>query len=232
MSFRALLFPLVVLIPLGGCGGGGSSGAPASTASAASEPKATGHVADAPAGTQVIVSSTPGASDLLALSAAVLDVHEVGPDGAFFIHPEATNVVVSAPGKALLRAPVSSSSAPLHLEPEAVLSARITDPAGRPEEDALVLVLEADAALPLSPLDLVTGADGRVQIGRLPTGRYELLVAAASGSRYVTAEVDLTSGATTTLELVASEDDALERRFLRITGAPFPGDALAREEVR
>ncbi|MBL4845759.1 MAG: hypothetical protein JKY65_09545 [Planctomycetes bacterium] len=191
-----------------------------------------GRVVGAEAGSVVfLVRSDASAHDLRALADTILDVTETDATGSYgFAAPAETGgleVVVSAPGKALGRAPLGQE---IVLEPEGRVEITALDASGQPVELAFALVLDAQGTpLPLPTAPLVSDEAGALQVTRLPSGRCEVIVASPDLQRIARLQVDVASGQTyqETLELV--EDDELTRRFLVIAGGPEVAAAIGEE---
>ena len=191
-----------------------------------------GTVLGAEAGSEVfLVRPDANARDLRALADTILDVSETDATGRFtFAGPRDSSgleVLVSAPGKALCRAPLGQE---LRLEPEGRIEITAKDSLGQPIELAFALVLDAQGTpLPVPVASLVSDASGALQVTRLPAGSCEMLVASADLQRIARLQLDVAAGQTyrETLELL--EDDALTRRFLSIASGPEVAAAIGEE---
>jgi hypothetical protein len=240
----------LALITLCGCTGDSSSSsssrrATTSTQAAVSTPAqpaaagatdVRGTVRSAPAETTVLLLGAAERPDLLALGDAVLDLQGVDSDGAFLLHAPAgrtaREVVVSAPGQALLRASLPLTG-PLVLDPEARVACRVVGQNQDALEGAFALVLDAAGVpMPLPPVELVSTPSGVLTVTGLPAGTFELLVAAADGDRYGSLVVDVTRGQHISKDLELAVAPELERRFLKIAAGIDTQQPNRREETR
>jgi hypothetical protein len=228
---------VLVLLALiaAGCGDGSSGGA--ARVAPALSPAIAGRVPGAPEGT-VVHLLAPGevAADagLLAHAEAIVDTLDVGADGGFALEPGAAapaslEVLVSAPGRALLRVPFAAlAGGEVALEPEAVISLRLARADGAPEVDAVAVVLGRDGApLPLPPETLASGIDGELRATRLPGGDYTLVVGSADGRRHAMIDVSVPGGARAFQAVTLTEDPEAERRFLDVVIGVDSADAAA-----
>lgn len=189
-----------------------------------------GRVLGAEAGSEVfLVRPDAGARDLRALADTILDVSETDATGRFAfasqLDPSGLEVLVSAPGQALARAPFG---APVELQPEARLELQALDTRGAPVELAFALVLDGQGTpLPVPVAPLVSDAEGALQITRLPAGACEVIVASADFQQVARIQRQLASGQVYRERLVLDQDDVLSRRFLVIVGGPEVERALA-----
>jgi hypothetical protein len=195
-----------------------------------------GEVAGAPRGTLVcLVRPDAGARDLLALADTVVDAASVDEAGRYRLlavgdAPRGYELLISAPGKALTRAPLAGS---VRLEPEARVDVQLAARASGESEDlAMALVLDDKGrVLPLPAGDLVSDAGGRLSVARLPAGSYELLVASPDLTRCARLEVSVSAGEQQSVELSLEENFKLAQRFLGIVRGPDVG-VLSDGEVR
>lgn len=218
---RNLLLALLALA-LAACGDG-SGGGRAGVAPALL-PAITGRIPDAPAGT-VVHLLAPGEvapdAGLLAHAESIVATLDVDSDGVLALEPGAAapkDVLVSASGRALLRVPFAAlASGDLALEPEAVISLRLTRADGAPEVDAMAVVLDRDGApVPVPPETLASGIDGELRATRLPEGDYTLVVGSADGQRHAMVDVSVPGGAHAFQAVTLTEDPEAERRFLDV----------------
>lgn len=227
----------VLALALAACGdgaGGGARVAPALTP-ATLAPAITGRVPDAPAGTVVhLLAPEAVAPDagLLAHAAAIVDTLDVGPGGELVLPhdaPAPTDVLVSAPGRALLRAPFAALAAgDVALEAEAVIAVRLAGPDGAPEVDAVAIVLDREGApVPVPPELLASGIDGELRATRLPGGDYTLVIGSADGLRHAVAQVTVAAGGLAFHALTLVEDHDAARRFLEVIAGRGADDDLA-----
>lgn len=230
------LWVALVLIGAAGCDGTGSSTAPsaASPAIVESTSGVRGQVVDAESGWAYLIASDAQATTLPALAATVRDTTALTRDGrfAFAAAGDADQIMLSVPGRALTPVRLADDLGGVRLAPEAVVTCRVVDDEGAPQEDALALVLdEAGRVLPLPPADLVSRADGRLVAKRLPAGRFTLLIASGDDRRHAVTQVVVGEGAAVALEATVRVDDRARLRYLRVAGAPWP-PAGAAEEAR
>lgn len=196
----------------------------------------------APAGTQVfLVRPDAGARDLRALADTILDVSEPDARGAYSFPEapdlgaasaaqEALEVLVSAEGQALVRAPWRGPETRVTLSPEARVEV-VVRAAGGPAELAFALVLDAEGIpLPVPVAPCVSDAGGALVVTRLPAGRCELLIASPDAEQMARLELDLAGGQTYRREVTLEEDDALTRRFLVIAGGPQVASAIGADQ--
>lgn len=231
---------LAIVLLLAGCdssdsdsGSSSSSSAPAqavAASSAAQVTSAAGRVTEAPAGTVVhLVEPTPTARTLLEQAQTIVASVEVDAEGRFAVsETTAREVLVSAPGRALTRAPLVGGrlASDLVLAPEAICTVTV----GAAEEDAMGLVLDdTDRVVAAPPSELVADATGTLRATRLPAGRYRLIVGSADGQRFASAAFSITTGGRKRLSLTLTPNPEEQVRFLRAVGHPEAGSFL--EEV-
>lgn len=236
---RRVIVPLV--LSLAACGGGSGSAQQRSTAVA-------GVLPGAPAGTVVHLLAPEAAvvdDGLLGHSAAIIATLDVEADGAFGMVvapdlPAPSDALVSAPGHALLRAPLAAfaSEAAPALVAEAVVEAAVVTPDGLPERDAIALVFDvAGVPVPVPPDALATGEDGVLRATRLPAGLYTLFIGSADSQRYATTRVSVVAGQRTHVVVTLMIDPLAERSFLeaalgrRRAAALLEGAPLAEGDV-
>ncbi len=223
---RCPAWPLLpLLLSLAACGGGGASSSSTSAAATAAT-TITGRVPGAPPGTVVhLVAPEAAAPDegLLGHAAAIVATVDVTDDGGFAWPAEADlpaprEALVSAPGRALLRAPLGAfQGQEVALAPEAVVEARVLDPQGAPEVDAVAVLLDASGApVPVPPDGLATGRDGALRVTRLAAGEYTLLVGSADARRHALARVLVATGERAALDLRLADDADLARRYVEV----------------
>jgi hypothetical protein len=209
-----------------------SEAAPLGSAAVTEADTLVGRVLGAEAGSEVfLVRPDAAARDLRALADTIVDVSETDTTGRFSfpadsaLDPSGLEVLVSAPGQALARAPLGQL---VELQPEARLELRALDATGQPVELAFALVLdEQGTPLPVPVAPLVSDASGALQITRLPAGACEVIVASADVQLVARLQRNLASGQVYRERLVLERDDALSRRFLVIVGGPEVERALA-----
>lgn len=224
-------------LALAGCGGG--AGGAAARVAAPLSPAITARIPGAPAGTLVHVLA-PGevaaGAGLLAHAEAIVDTLDVGSDGVFALETGAAapeEILVSAPGRALLRTPFAAlTSGEVALEPEAVISLRLARADGAPEVDAMAVVLGRDGApVPVPPETLASGIDGELRATRLSGGDYTLVVGSADGRRHAIVDVSVSGGARAFQAVTLTEDPEAERRFLDVVlGRDAAGGIVASQE--
>lgn len=238
---------------LSGCDGGSrgsnaatSAAAPVASAVSLSQPASEAGaevlIPGLPAGAEVfLVQPDPEARDLRALADTILDVCEADARGALSFAPQAAaspqsglevglEVLVSAEGYALTRAPWRGSDTRLALTPEArvELVVRAGEAAA---ELAFALVLDANGVpLPVPVASCVSDASGALLVTRLPAGSCELLIASPDLERMALLRLDVASGQTYRREVILEQDDALTRRFLVITGGPEVAAAIGENQ--
>jgi hypothetical protein len=224
---RAIPLLLLVFL-LSGCGGGSSpsDSTAASAQPGVSEPDAVeGRVVGdlAGEGAVFLLRADGEARDLAGLAETVLAIADLDPDGRFRLPTPppsagACEILVLTPGRALTRTLLAPGLV-LDPEPEARLVLRLVDPDGRPEADALALVLDATGRpLPLPAHELVSHPDGSVAVGYLPAGPLVVLVDSGDSERQARLEVNLEAGQRRHIELVLRRDPALQRDYLRAVG--------------
>ncbi|RMG11501.1 MAG: hypothetical protein D6731_15490 [Planctomycetota bacterium] len=230
------LWLLLCLFFFSGCGKEGTSsaqGVPLARTAPAVRARSqawtvSGTVPSAPPGTEFFLfAAQPPGADLRAWSGALLDRADLREGRFLLTAPEGfaspLEVLVSAPGRALVRRSVSpGEDLSVDLPPEAVLTLGLRSPRGEAEEDALALVFDAQsgAPLPLPAPDLVSGADGSLRATRLPAGRFEVLVTSGDGARWGRLDIELAAGERVARSLTLQPADELELRFLERVGAP------------
>ena len=216
---------------IAGCGGSGggasgtiSPGARAPAVAGVVRPAAPGTAA--PPGTLVhALGPVVGAPTLEALAESVEDSVELDGEGRFTLQPSGPGprrVLVSAPGAALLWAD-ADADVPLELalQPEARAQVHLRGPDGAPEVLAVVLVLDAAGApLPVSPVVLVRDEGGRLEVGRLPGGTFEVVALSCDLTRGARGALEVRAGARAGLELTLGDDPPLLARVLRLAGPP------------
>lgn len=223
MTSHRNLFVLLALIAAG-CGDGSSGGA--SRAAAPLSLALTGRIVDAPAGTVVhLLAAGEVAPDagLLAHAAGIVDTLDVGPLGDFEVALEPgaaapAQVLVSAPGRALLRAPFEAlATGNVALAPEAVIVVRVVSDDGAPEVDAMAIVLDQDGRpVPIPPETLASGVDGELRATRLPEGDYTLGIGSADGKRHALLSVSLPAGAVASHTVTLTEEPEAARRWVEV----------------
>jgi hypothetical protein len=186
-----------------------------------------GRVLNAPAETLVhLVQPNAGARTLLDQAETILASTETNEQGRFrfSLSPNAAplEVLVSAPGRALLRADLGTGD--LTLSPEAVCTVTLD----ASEEDAMGLVLADDGRLlAVPPAELVANASGVLNATRLPAGRYQLVVGSADGQRFASEAFVVAEGARVALNLTLAPNRDDQLLFLRAIGHPEANAFLA-----
>lgn len=248
--FPRLGCALALSLALAGCDSGSrTSQAPGTTQSAATSVAATteakasateeadhesqaerlqGRVSGAAAGSEVfLIRPDLSARDLRALADTILEVSETDAAGHFSFPLQDTSgleILVSAPGKALSRAPWGQAPS---LQPEARLELTALDAAGQPLELAFALVLDSEGVpLPVPVAPLVSNERGALEVTRLPAGACEVIVASPDLQQVARLRQTLALGQTYRETLVLDYDEALTRRFLIVAGGPEVARAL------
>ncbi|RMG10014.1 MAG: hypothetical protein D6731_18415 [Planctomycetota bacterium] len=195
-------------------------------------------VANAPLGAQALLlraDPSGSAESVRGQLDRLLGLVALDADGTARFSTEADrplDVLISAPGRALLRARWRPGL-DLALAPEGTCRVSVFGPQGDPEEDALALVLDGDGrVLPVPPELAVSDGRGRLLLTRLPARPLRVLVASADEERFAAAELQVPPGKEASLTLTLAADEALALETLRAVGHPVIEalDAVASEK--
>jgi hypothetical protein len=232
-----LTLSLLLVVVLTACSGGGSSPPVASDATQSSSTataatsiasaitptseQVSGRIDPAVPGTVVyLFAPDPAATTLVDQAATLRQVAFTDDAGRFrfaVLPAPHLEVVASAPGHALVRS-VAESEARVRLEPEGRIEASL-DVGGEPAEDAMAIVRDPRGRfLPLTATELATGPDGRLSIGKLPAGDYDVFVSAADGQRFDRRTVSVGEAEQVEIAFDLRIDNDLKLAFLAAVG--------------